>query len=619
MSNYFKDWKAQRAEEQKIDLGSYFKFDAPLNPQNPHYFLAEELLVPKLNSADAQRIQMFSSHLSQTVHLVKPEYPKVFTNFENQFGEYSIGYKKADDDFKIIAKLQKNALNYDLIIQYTRTKVYDVIHFRKAEHITEEYGYGKIDCLQNKVVGDTVHKNEFVYKTPNYDEEGNFGYGVNLKAAFLCWKGLTYEDAVVISKSAAEKMTSYKVEESIVSVNGNDVLLNLYDNGEYNQYHSFPHVGEHTLDNILVASRREEGQTLLFNFQYDRMKKIQPNDDITYTNGGIIADIDIYCNTPIEQLKKRNNEFVQEVVALLQQQNDYYRQCAEELDKILPPATEKDSISVMSEEEKSAYYAERKEYGFNWTRPKPKELLDIEYTEEFGYFWKQVHEYLDNRIQWRSKGKSFQNFKIKFTILKENKVTIGSKLTGRYGNKGVVSLIEHDENMPKLPDGTHVDICLNALGVLNRMNPAQLIEQHINFMSDHVLKQMKATEDVGEKIDIYLSYLKYLDKEQYDFFDGELIMMNRAQKEEFIQEVEDRGIFIHQAPFFKNTPFDVFKKIKQEHPEWCTRYKCDGIEKPLVVGDIYFIRLIFSRLALIAGSSLEPKILKGWGRANLVK
>ena len=137
--------------------------------------------------------------------------------------------------------------------------------------------------------------------------------------------------------------------------------------------------------------------------------------------------------------------------------------------------------------------------------------------------------------------------------------------------------------MPKLPDGTHVDICLNALGVLNRMNPAQLIEQHINFMSDHVLKQMKATEDVGEKIDIYLSYLKYLDKEQYDFFDGELIMMNRAQKEEFIQEVEDHGIFIHQAPFFK--------KIKQEHPEWCTRYKCDGIEKPLVVGDIYFIRL----------------------------
>ena len=58
MSNYFKDWKAQRAEEQKIDLGSYFKFDAPVNPQNPHYFLAEELLVPKLNSADKMCVSL---------------------------------------------------------------------------------------------------------------------------------------------------------------------------------------------------------------------------------------------------------------------------------------------------------------------------------------------------------------------------------------------------------------------------------------------------------------------------------------------------------------------------------------------------------------------------------
>ncbi len=58
MSNYFKDWKAQRAEEQKIDLGTYFKFDAPVNPQNPHYFLAEELLVPKLNSADKMCVSL---------------------------------------------------------------------------------------------------------------------------------------------------------------------------------------------------------------------------------------------------------------------------------------------------------------------------------------------------------------------------------------------------------------------------------------------------------------------------------------------------------------------------------------------------------------------------------
>ena len=592
MSNYFKDWKAKKAQEYKLDLGTYFKFDAPTNPKNLHYFLAEELLIPHVNSSDAQRDQMFASHFTQDVHLVHNEYPKVNTNFENQVGEYSISYKKADDDFRILAKLQKNALNYDLIIQYTKSKVYDVIHFRKAEHITEEYGYGKIDCLKDKSTGDVVHQGDYIYKTSNYDEEGNFGYGVNLKAAFLCWKGLTYEDAVVISKSAAEKLKSYKVEESLVSINTNDILLNLYDNGEYGIYHSFPHVGEQTLPTILVASRREENSKLLYNFQYDKMSKIEPNDDVTYTNGGVVADLDIYCNTPIDVLKQKNNEFIQEVVGVLEEQNKYYKNCAEELEKILPVATEKDSISVMSPEEKAAYYAERKEYGFNWTRPKPKQLLDIEYTEEFGYFWKQVHEYLDNRIQWRNKGKTFQNFKMKFTILKENKLTVGAKISGRYGNKGIVSLIEHDENMPVSEDGTtRAEILLNSLGVLNRMNPAQLIEQHINFMSDHVVREMKKAQTVDEKLDIYLSYIKYLDKEQYNFIDSELIMMNRSQKEELASEIEKEGIYVHQAPFFNNASFDTFKQIKNEHPEWCSRYKCVGIEKPIVIGDIYFIRL----------------------------
>lgn len=594
MANHFKNWKKDKTQAQKLDMGTYYKFDPPKDPQNVHYHLAEDCLVPHLNNADAQRIQMFSSHISQTVHLLKPEYPKVFTNFENQFGEYSVSYKKADEDFTIIAKIWKNKLNYDLIIQYNQSKVYDVIKYRHAAHITEEYGYGKIDCISDRNAGDTVYKGEFLYKSPNYDECGNFQEGVNLKAGYIPYNGLTYEDAIVISKSAAEKLTSFKCEESTISVNGNDILLNLYETNEELPYHSFPHVGEHTLDNILVASRRVEGQTLLFNFQYDKMKKIFPNDDITYTNGGVVSDIDIYCNSDIDYLSKKNNDFINEFIQVYSQQQDYYREARDVLDSIVPPATQADIQRAYSPEEYSQYLNERKEYGFNWTRPKPQILLDLEgiqYTEEFGYYWKQVHEYLDNRIQWRNKGKSFQNFKIKFTILKENKLSIGSKITNRYGGKGIVSLIEHDENMPELPDGSHVDVCLNSLGVINRINPAQLIEQHINFMSDHVIEIMKTLEDSADKFDLYMSYIKYLDKQQYEFMDTNRYIMNRDQRDQLMQEIEEQGIYIHQAPFFGNASFDTFKKMKEDHPEWCTRYKCKNIERPLVVGDIYFIRL----------------------------
>lgn len=157
--------------------------------------------------------------------------------------------------------------------------------------------------------------------------------------------------------------------------------------------------------------------------------------------------------------------------------------------------------------------------------------------------------------------------------------------------------------MPMTEDGTRAEIVLNSLGVLNRMNPAQLIEQHINFMSDHVIKQIKAADDIADKVDIYMNYLKYLDKEQHDYFDEQIMMMSREQKEELMADIEEHGIFVHEPPFFNNTQFEAFKRIYREHPEWCTRYKCtfndeddpngkpSVIEKPIVIGDIYFIRL----------------------------
>ena len=110
-------------------------------------------------------------------------------------------------------------------------------------------------------------------------------------------------------------------------------------------------------------------------------------------------------------------------------------------------------------------------------------------------------------------------------------------------------------------------------------------------MSDHVLKIMKETEDYDEKAKVFFEYLKNINKEQFDFFDTEYLIMNRNQRKEFIDNIERDGIYIHQAPFFGNTTEDQFKKIFVEHPEWCTNYNFVGIEKPMTMGDVYFIRL----------------------------
>ena len=99
--------------------------------------------------------------------------------------------------------------------------------------------------------------------------------------------------------------------------------------------------------------------------------------------------------------------------------------------------------------------------------------------------------------------------------------------------------------------------------------------------------------------------LKAVNKEEYDFFDIEFMGMNRQERRDFLDKVESDGIYIHQPPFFGNTTEEQFKEIFKEHPEWCTEYDFEGIERPMTMGDVYFIRLILAFFSLIAGNPLR--------------
>jgi hypothetical protein len=264
---------------------------------------------------------------------------------------------------------------------------------------------------------------------------------------------------------------------------------------------------------------------------------------------------------------------------------------ADELEKIIPVATERQLLSCMTPSEKKAYEAEKKEFGESYKHPLPKKLNKNRYSDDLGFYWKKSHEYIDPDIKWKDDQRVFDGFKMTFTILKENPLVPGSKLSGRYGNKGVVSLIEDDDKMPMTESGVRADVCLNSLGIINRLNLAQIQEQHINFMSDHVVAIMKSKQSLGDKADVLFDYLQNVNKQEYDFFYSRYATMSRSDKEAFIADIEANGIFVHQPPFFGNTTMQQFVDIFEKHPEWCSRYKMKGIEKPMVLGDMYFIRL----------------------------
>ena len=334
----------------------HYKFNENSEKENKHYFMSEELLIPRANATDTQRINMFANHLNQFIHLVKPEFPKVFTRFENQVGEYSVAYKEAEEDFTIISKIWKNAFNYDLIVQYKSSKVYDILHYRNAVNITEDYGYAVKDCIPEKDSGDTLYKGDYVFKSPDYDEDKKLYVWCQFK---ICIS--TIQESYLrgwycyISESAAEKLKAYKVEQTMFSINSNDILLNLY--GDKFVYKSFPRVGEEVNSKTLVAVRRIDFSKVLYDFQTNKLRTIDSKDDIViYSGGGKVVDIDIFSNISLDRLKQKPNEFNNEVIEVYEEQQNYYKKLAEELEKIIP-ARDKDSIIVEHRENKKARYS----------------------------------------------------------------------------------------------------------------------------------------------------------------------------------------------------------------------------------------------------------------------
>jgi DNA-directed RNA polymerase beta subunit len=535
------------------EMGSEFEIVESLNEKyyGNHKFLAEELLIPNVNKADSNRVNMFTNHIRQAVILKNGEFPRVFTNFENQVGKYSSAFKVADRDWKIVSIIKKNQTTSIFVIK-DKNGFYDIIWRKPCERVTEYFGYSVINSgLDSKKCGSKIEKGEIIHRSTSYDENGNFQYGVNLKALYIPWKNMTFEDAIVISESAANKLTSYMVEEIMVMVNDNDLLINIY--GDTNNYKSFPDIGEKVKEKILLARRRINYNSILFDLSVKNLSNVNYSSDTVFYSEGTVVDIDVLSNNSIDNLKRYPYNI--QIVKYLQQNLDFHNQVSSVLGEIIKNNPGK-------------------------------------YSDDLAYRYKRSKDIVDPEVRWKNQKNDFNNLIVKFVILKEQKLAIGSKLTGRYGNKGCISTILPDEEMPISEDGQRAEILLNPLGVINRLNPAQLYEQEINFISNYIVGKMKEVdpEDPDSKAEILLDYINDINPQQAESMINYYNELDYEKRLKFIEGVEGNGIFIHQPPFFGNITFDQLKYLYDKYPD-CRPLKFEGIEKPLILGELYFIKL----------------------------
>ena len=532
-----------------------------------HDFLAESLTTPMVNQANANRIQMHNAQLTQSIQIEKAEIPYVYTGFENQISKYSTGYTKLEsgEDFTVIGKFVKNPLNYVLITRGNTTGTYDVIHRRDAEHLTEEFGYKLNNEVMDSVeVGDVLNDGLVLNYDKSFTPNMNFKYGVNLKICYLPYEGNTNEDGLVVSESTAEKMSSWFVKKTFINVNTNHIPLNIY--GTREDYKSFPSVGERVrADGKLMGTRIISHDTLINKFKDSRMDKDDKEDSVIFEHGeGIVIDIDMWNNNRTDALHKEiyNTQLAEEYDNLMR----YYREAVDFLEPIMNNPENKLSSDLL------AYY-------------------------------NQIASYLDPLSEFERDGTKFENIVISFVTAFLKPLNIGSKITARYGNKGVVSKIVKDDELPMLTslsgepikDGKdkelfRADMCVNPFGVMNRLNISQCVEMELNYLKNRVRYAISQLKTVEEKKDLLFNkFLKLVDPKLVNSAILKKMYETMNDDEKFFQKVVDEGFAINQPPFWNNiNGFGVYR-IYEELGFDIEPNNMNFNKIP--IGELYYIRL----------------------------
>ena len=468
-------------------------------------------LIPFLEHDDANRALMGSNMMRQAVPLLRPEAPIVGTGIEKQMIHDSRTQIMAEGNGTVEFVDAKT-----IVIKYDRTEAEEFVNFVGS---TKTYNLPKFQRTNQDTVidlhplvrkGDRVTKDQIL--TEGFStENGELALGRNLKVAFMPWKGYNYEDAIVINEKVVREdiFTSVHVSEYSLEVRetkrgmeeltsdipniSEDATKNLDANG-------IIRLGAHIMPgDIIIGKITPKGETdptpeekLLRAIFGDKAGDVKDASlKASPSLSGVVIGRDLYSRAI--KNKKTKAEEKAEMEALKEEFNNK----ATALKKILVDKLLEVTAGKTSQGIKDILGTELIPKGSKFTQ---KQLADIDYTVAQLNRWTtdekrntQIRQIVTNYLrQYKEYDAELKRKQFNLTIgdelpsgiiqlakvyvAKKRKIRVGDKMAGRHGNKGIVSKIVRQEDMPYLADGTPVDIVLNPLGVPSRMNLGQIFE-----------------------------------------------------------------------------------------------------------------------------------------------
>ena len=484
-------------------------------------------LIPFLEHDDANRALMGSNMQRQGVPLLISESPLVGTGVEGSVAEDSRAVVVSEGPGIVAAASAE-------VIVVTKT---GKLPFTEAEFLTNpgklkgDPGKGTYvyplrkfmrsnsgTCInQTPIVdrGDKVKEGTVLADGPN-TEDGELALGRNVLVAFMPWNGYNYEDAIVISERVVKEDVYTSIHISVFDINARDTKL-----GPEEITRDIPNVGEEALSDlgpdgvIRVGAEVAPGDILVGKITPKSETELAPEErllraifgekaadvkdsSLRVPSGciGIVMDVRVSSRSTPEDEKLDPKEIQKQQKQIVETHRKGRDELTDELTEklsdillgekipldvvngrtgeIIIPANRKITKTLLR---KLAAVYDNIEIDPSPIRNKIFEIVAT-FEAKFAEIDLDRERHLD-RLESGDEAESGVIKQVKVYIAKKRKLSVGDKMAGRHGNKGVVATIVPEEDMPFLDDGTPVDICLNPLGVPSRMNVGQVLETHL--------------------------------------------------------------------------------------------------------------------------------------------
>jgi DNA-directed RNA polymerase subunit beta len=531
-------------------------------------------LIPFLEHDDANRALMGSNMQRQAVPLLVTEAPLVATGLEERVARDSRAVLVAEEAGKIVSVVgnmvvvtadgkapdSKKKLKTDI---ESGLWVYPIRKFMRSNAAT---------CINQKIVvakGDTIKKGQVIADGP-CTQGGELALGRNVLCAFMPWNGYNFEDAILISERIVKDdvFTSIHIDE--FEVGARDTKL-----GPEEITRDIPNLGDEALKNlgsdgvIRIGAEVKPGDILVGKITPKSETELAPEErllraifgekaaDVKDTSlkvpsgtYGIVMDVKVSSKKEREAEAKVTPEtrrHAKEVQDEHKAKTDQLReQLTEALSNIL--LGEKIPLDVVNSETGEIIIPANRKITKTLLRKLSQVYDRIEIdpspirnkiNEIIGSFKKKFDDLQmqhDEEVERAEAGEEVDSGVIKSVkvyIASKRKISVGDKMAGRHGNKGVVAKIVPEEDMPFLADGTPVDIVLNPLGVPSRMNVGQVLETHLGWAARLLGLKFATPVFDGIKEKNIRSYLKEAKLPEH----GKTILFDGRSGEPFDQEI----------------------------------------------------------------------------------